>query len=72
MAVGPLHKNGFGSVLISSMVAKDLGGKGAFFPEPEGLRFSASFPLPRPEQAPPEADVALPRLETAAPLAPLK
>ena len=70
--VGPLHENGFGSLLISSIMAKDLGGKGAFFPEPEGLRFSATFPLPRPEQAPPEADAALPRLETTAPLAPPK
>jgi two-component sensor histidine kinase len=70
--VGPLHENGFGSLLISSLVANDLGGKGAFFAEPEGLRFSASFPLPRSEQAPSEADVALPRLETSAPLAPPK
>jgi two-component sensor histidine kinase len=43
--VVPFKKQGFGSLLILSIVEQDLRGKGKFVPEPDGLRFVASFPL---------------------------
>ena len=49
--VGLLDKKGFGSLLISSILAHDLNGEAKFFAEPEGLRFSAKFPLERREEA---------------------
>ena len=39
------EKQGFGSLLILSIVEQELRGKGKFFPELDGLRFVASFPL---------------------------
>ncbi len=44
-SVRPLDKKGFGSLLISSIVEQDLHGNSVLLPEPDGLRFSATFPL---------------------------
>lgn len=44
-SVVPFKKQGFGSLLILSIVEQELRGKGKFFPESDGLRFVASFPL---------------------------